>query len=772
MGRRGRYVQGAVAAVLLNALPAPGQFAYLANRGAEDGVTNGWTVLENGGSGWNRETSTVHEGQFVFVTSHGWCRRSQVVDLEAMGFPTSFLDTAPPVRFEEWFHSTPSTNPPYRTDDDYYVLADLRNGDGSILARWQVGRSTQPRRCTNAWTREARTLLDYGPGLRSIYWEDGGRDRVIGEVGACGTRLDSASITLALPDEPLVGMPAPATEVQWTSASVSGTLLSTGTAQTALSVYWGEADAGTNRSLWQHGLDLGIHTNPSLPTVYPATLSGLTNSRTYYYRYAASNAFGEAWPDESRALMTAEVWLETIVSTAVEGGASGGFRIRRSPTMSQEAIPIRYSVGGTAESGEFTIFNMGFATLHAGSDHVNITVTAVDDLTLHEQPKTVVLTLDSGPYVVGGASEVTITLLDNDVLEPARLPYRAKISFPGYRGTAPIYGFPALVVLGTNVPNFSYATFISGEGDDLRFTSADGSALLAYEIEEWNTNGASHVWVRLIRLSGPNTYIWAYWGHPDFAAKPGYTSDGTTWSHAFDGVWHLDHVGGIEDLTDSSGSGFHATDGAGNTDNVLGRISHGQRFRSADTDTMTLGAGTGEVFLPEAHSPVSFSCWAKPNAIGPNIFQNFLLCIPAGNIAPFPSIGMGFCLTNRAAVYLGNSDYSTARPLVSVTVASTGRWNHVAGFFDGRNAGLYLNGQLAAYEDRSHLLAGAAYPTQFGSFAGSRYYFDGILDEMRISSSIQNSAWYESEWLTGASNAVFTAYGEVEHRRGMLIIVR
>ena len=92
--------------------------------------------------------------------------------------------------------------------------------------------------------------------------------------------------------------------------------------------------------------------------------------------------------------------------------------------------------------------------------------------------------------------------------------YRAKITFAGYNppgGTETLTNFPALVLLSTNVTNFRYTDFQSGVNADLRFADSTGTTGLNYEIESWNTNGVSSVWVQVPTLASTNDFIYAYW---------------------------------------------------------------------------------------------------------------------------------------------------------------------------------------------------------------------------------------------------------------------
>lgn len=129
----------------------------------------------------------------------------------------------------------------------------------------------------------------------------------------------------------------------------------------------------------------------------------------------------------------------------------------------------------------------------------------------------------------------------------------AKLSFDGYAGSSTLTNIPVLVVLGTNMPGFAYSQLASPVGDDLRFTDA-ANRPLSYEIERWQTNGLSHLWVRVAELA-PGSFIRMFWGCPG-ATKPAWTLDGSTWSAGYRAVWHLAGNG-----ADATGNGLALTRG-------------------------------------------------------------------------------------------------------------------------------------------------------------------------------------------------------------------
>ncbi len=72
-------------------------------------------------------------------------------------------------------------------------------------------------------------------------------------------------------------------------------------------------------------------------------------------------------------------------------------------------------------------------------------------------------------------------------------PYRCsmRIDFPGYTGSEALRNFPALVVFTNGMPDFAFSQFAAANGGDLRFTDADKTTWLNYEIEQWpNVNNS------------------------------------------------------------------------------------------------------------------------------------------------------------------------------------------------------------------------------------------------------------------------------------------
>ena len=125
------------------------------------------------------------------------------------------------------------------------------------------------------------------------------------------------------------------------------------------------------------------------------------------------------------------------------------------------------------------------------------------------------------------------------------------ITFSGYTppdGNAEtLIDFPVLVVLKETEEGagFSYDDFLSPPYNDLRFTADDKKTLLDFEVDLWNPDGDSFVWVRVPELTA-ETSIYACWKSGG-AELPVCTSDGSVWEENFKGVWHMND--GLDPLT-------------------------------------------------------------------------------------------------------------------------------------------------------------------------------------------------------------------------------
>ena len=130
--------------------------------------------------------------------------------------------------------------------------------------------------------------------------------------------------------------------------------------------------------------------------------------------------------------------------------------------------------------------------------------------------------------------------------------YRCEMTVGGYAGTSTLTDFPLLVRISPEkIDQFSYDD-CAENGADVSFTDAD-SNVLPHEIDTWNPNGESLVWVKLPSLSGKTTKFTFRWKD---AAPP--ANDPTRVWPGYVGVWHFNSYG-ENGTPDSTSHGFTAT---------------------------------------------------------------------------------------------------------------------------------------------------------------------------------------------------------------------
>ncbi|MCX5748920.1 MAG: hypothetical protein NTZ10_01555 [Candidatus Saganbacteria bacterium] len=165
----------------------------LTNPGGESADTTGWTVIDNGGSGWLVGGGFVHSGNYSFQSSYSWCSMNQTIDLLSKGYSAAQLDAQPVITFKDWVMCRDYF------DTYYYMKFDLLAADGvTVISSESIGSQASPVTLpqNTAWTEVSRTFTGYGTGVRYIKFKhagyDGGR-----WAGQYGTYFDDASVTVA-----------------------------------------------------------------------------------------------------------------------------------------------------------------------------------------------------------------------------------------------------------------------------------------------------------------------------------------------------------------------------------------------------------------------------------------------------------------------------------------------------------------------------------------------------------------------------------------------
>ncbi len=337
-------------------------------------------------------------------------------------------------------------------------------------------------------------------------------------------------------------------------------------------------------------------------------------------------------------------------------------------------------------------------------------------------------------------------------LQPWNFAYRMRIQLGGYDRPEPLANFPVLVVFRTNLAGFAYRQFASPRGGDLRFTD-DAGLTLYHEIDEWNTNGASCVWVQVPELSSAGQTLWAYWGNPAATNLPAYATNGAVWSEGYELVWHLKEAG--VPYADSV-LRHPAVLGAAPAPANAGVVGRAQTFNGSSN---YLDAGTVDL-----GNEFTLSAWVLVDNTANNIQTLF-----SSKAGGYSTDGLALYVNawqtrdKRLALETGDGAQgitaSTATNLVSF-----GQWHHVAVVVNraAATARFYVDGLEPA---QSHGILGSfgnQRGLQVGRFTDGTLCLKGLLDEVRVATQARSSNWIWASWMTVASNAAFAACQPVE----------
>ena len=289
---------------------------------------------------------------------------------------------------------------------------------------------------------------------------------------------------------------------------------------------------------------------------------------------------------------------------------------------------------------------------------------------------------------------------------------------------------------------FSYGDFLSNTNQDLRFSASDGTTELNYEIEKWNTNGASFVWVQVGSLASTNDFVWAYWGRTAMVA-PSYTTNGATWSTGFKSVYHF---------ADASGNARDSTaNRCAATNTGIGFVTSGMVANCAEVDSesdsflipvFTNGAFTASVWY--YYGQTDGGSWNTVFAKDGGSYHHLLIQDSDRQV--------GFYNTSASPQFQGSG-----------TILATQQWHYLTLAVSGTSCKLYLNGNMMPIEDKTTFFDNVANPlSRISTHNGTAQGAYGWLDEVRLETAVRTTNWIWACYMTMASNRAFSTYNSVE----------
>jgi hypothetical protein len=303
--------------------------------------------------------------------------------------------------------------------------------------------------------------------------------------------------------------------------------------------------------------------------------------------------------------------------------------------------------------------------------------------------------------------------------------YRKKITINSSQVVEDLYDFPALI----NITDFDLRDRARPDGYDIFFTELDGTTKLDHEVERYNgSSGEMVAWVKIPSLSSSSDKtIYMYYGN--LVRSTPMENPAAVWDANYSAVWHLN-----DDLLDSTSNGHHGTNFG--SEDIRSLIANGQDFENDDsTDKIDVGNWNIE------GQELTIQAWVK--------FESFA---SDGRII---SKAEGLSDSDHTWMLSERNDTIRLRVRTSSTVTleatggglSTSPWYFAVGTYDGTSMRLRIDktevGSVAQTGNIQQDVRGVAIGNQP---LGTLSSFDGLIDEVRVSSIRRSDAWLDTEY--------------------------
>ncbi|MCK4539982.1 DUF2341 domain-containing protein, partial [Candidatus Parcubacteria bacterium] len=296
-------------------------------------------------------------------------------------------------------------------------------------------------------------------------------------------------------------------------------------------------------------------------------------------------------------------------------------------------------------------------------------------------------------------------------------------------------------------------------GYDIVFTDTDGETVLNFEREKYaSTTGEIVYWIKTDISSITNKTIYMYYGNSgasDLATTTG------VWDDNYKGVWHMNQDPSTASTTDST---LNNNDGTSGGSMTSADLVNGQTGKAIDFDGADDLINCGKDSSLNGMGPLTWEAWIYPRSRGEGVND-----APAGRIINklkrffMEDIGgggrhIGLTAVTSPLTYRVSNDY----------INYNTQWHHVVATWDGVNncwaINFYIDGVLrnnggggsGTKEDDS------AYDLIIGNVIGQTYTFDGLIDEVRVSSIVRSANWITTEYNNQSDVASFMTFGAEE----------
>jgi len=318
--------------------------------------------------------------------------------------------------------------------------------------------------------------------------------------------------------------------------------------------------------------------------------------------------------------------------------------------------------------------------------------------------------------------------------------HRKLITINSSQVESDLTNFPILV----NITDSDLRDDAQNDGDDIAFVLwNDNTTQLNHQIESFDGGtGELTAWVNVTSLSSSiDTKIWMYYNN---SGASNQQNSAGVWDSNYVGVWHLNETGFVDRSDSTSKYNNGTTSGYEGDESAIGKISGADDFDGTDdhiNSTNNLGISGNAV------RTITF--WANPDdttrsgMVGWGVDGDSQQYEAAIRNNTYFLWGWG-----------GGNDWNTSE------TPDTGKWSYHTITHNGTKSRWYINCiELGSGFTHTYNTADTPLMIAYENDVGTQNYFEGLIDEIRISNIVRNNSWINTSYNTMNSSDTFISIG-------------
>jgi hypothetical protein len=320
--------------------------------------------------------------------------------------------------------------------------------------------------------------------------------------------------------------------------------------------------------------------------------------------------------------------------------------------------------------------------------------------------------------------------------------------------------FPLLVKIASSDTNFW--SHIRNDGYDVLFVDADDSTFLDFHFEKFDhTNDDMVAWVEVPEIAayGTTDYIYLYYGNSDADTDP-QDEEGT-----YDDDTHFKMVQHLEETSKTGGTHNDHLDSTSNDNDGEAEMEEAHMDATGEKNGADDFDGTDDRVdcgndLGLSSTALTVEAWVKYDSWG--VKTKSRAYVSDWNTWSEGS-QKGFLLRTYEDVKLAQFNVGDGTNYHTVhywTDLNLGEWYYIVGVFQANTTfKIYVNGAESSGTAPSQYVAETATPVYIGYSAINTGWFDGILDEVRISNTPRSTQWIKASYLNQKESSTYITYG-------------